>query len=284
LRILEYYPGILFLTTNRVGAIDDAFRSRLHLTLYYPKLTGDQTRKIWRNNLSRLKVINRGREENNQEPIHFDKKELLEWVKLNWELLQWNGRQIRNAFQTAIALAEFHATNGGAGDPSTLPRKNSKAKTKGPLLDVSHFKVIANATLQFNEYLFATHGFDEDELAKRDKIRLSSHETTLKLKDVARAGSSSSDESESEIGSDGSSSDESAKEAARKKANRKEKKKKSKAKKKSKKAQKSDSSGESDTEATEKKPKTKKKAKKVQSEGSSDESDKGADGATSRKE
>lgn len=35
LRVLEYYNGLLFLTTNRVGAVDEAFKSRIHLSLYY---------------------------------------------------------------------------------------------------------------------------------------------------------------------------------------------------------------------------------------------------------
>ena len=36
LRALEYYSGLLFLTTNRVGTTDEAFRFRVHLILYYP--------------------------------------------------------------------------------------------------------------------------------------------------------------------------------------------------------------------------------------------------------
>lgn len=38
LRTLEYYAGILFLTTNRVALFDDAFKSRIHMSLYYPAL------------------------------------------------------------------------------------------------------------------------------------------------------------------------------------------------------------------------------------------------------
>ncbi|KAK4177798.1 hypothetical protein QBC36DRAFT_125137 [Triangularia setosa] len=41
LHILEYCSDILFLTTNWVGTVDDAFRSRLQLTLYYPSLRKD---------------------------------------------------------------------------------------------------------------------------------------------------------------------------------------------------------------------------------------------------
>ena len=34
LRILEYYKGLLFLTTNRVGSFDEAFKSRVHISLF----------------------------------------------------------------------------------------------------------------------------------------------------------------------------------------------------------------------------------------------------------
>ena len=36
LRVLEYYAGILFLTTNRIGDFDEAFTSRIHMRLFYP--------------------------------------------------------------------------------------------------------------------------------------------------------------------------------------------------------------------------------------------------------
>lgn len=39
LRVLEYYAGILFLTTNRIGGFDEAFASRIHMSLHYPQLT-----------------------------------------------------------------------------------------------------------------------------------------------------------------------------------------------------------------------------------------------------
>ena len=53
LRVLEYYTGILFLTTNRVGAFDEAFKSRIHISLYYPPLEEEQTKSIWKMNLDR---------------------------------------------------------------------------------------------------------------------------------------------------------------------------------------------------------------------------------------
>jgi SpoVK/Ycf46/Vps4 family AAA+-type ATPase len=48
LRTLEYYQGMMFLTTNRVGQIDDAIASRIHFKLKYGKLHLEQRTNIWR--------------------------------------------------------------------------------------------------------------------------------------------------------------------------------------------------------------------------------------------
>lgn len=49
LRSLEYYKGIFFPTTNRVGDFDEAVCSRIHLFLKYDKLEewARSRRKIW---------------------------------------------------------------------------------------------------------------------------------------------------------------------------------------------------------------------------------------------
>lgn len=52
LRKLEYYEGVLFLTTNRVMEFDEAVLSRIHLKIKYPELTKDARRKIWESFLS----------------------------------------------------------------------------------------------------------------------------------------------------------------------------------------------------------------------------------------
>ncbi|GAB1312064.1 hypothetical protein MFIFM68171_02274 [Madurella fahalii] len=210
LRILEYYSGILFLTTNRVGAIDDAFRSRLHLTLYYPKLTKKQTIKIWKNNLDRLKDINKAREDVDQSPIEFDKKKILKWVERNWDTLQWNGRQIRNAFQTAVALAQFTAKMEAEEDRRRYSSKKATGKQRSrsrsrtprpPVMGVHHFKLIADASMQFSEYLQETHGIDEDLMAHRDEIRALAFEPKVKRKELQEVESSST-ESDSDNESD----------------------------------------------------------------------------------
>ncbi|KAH8722459.1 P-loop containing nucleoside triphosphate hydrolase protein, partial [Phaeosphaeriaceae sp. PMI808] len=49
LRVLEYYEGILILTSNRVGTFDEAFKSRIQLSPHYENLNKAQRQKIWKN-------------------------------------------------------------------------------------------------------------------------------------------------------------------------------------------------------------------------------------------
>lgn len=51
LRLLDYYHGLLFLTTNRIDVIDQAFKSRITLKLDYPELNRESRLKIWENML-----------------------------------------------------------------------------------------------------------------------------------------------------------------------------------------------------------------------------------------
>ena len=104
LRVLEYYTGILFLTTNRVGAFDMAFKSRIHINLYYPPLTARQTLDIWKMNLDALR-------ERRKDSLSIARPKIIQFAKDHYTSMrkkdmQWNGRQIRNAVQTAVALAE----------------------------------------------------------------------------------------------------------------------------------------------------------------------------------
>ncbi|KAF9881526.1 hypothetical protein CkaCkLH20_00672 [Colletotrichum karsti] len=209
LRILEYYPGILFLTTNRVGAIDDAFRSRLHLTLYYPKLRTKQSIKIWENNIKKLEDVNKQRAKMGQELIDYRKDEIIRWAKANCKGLQWNGRQIRNAFQTAIALAEFNSQ-------SRSPKKKKKQSPgssspppkspKAPVLNQDTFSLIAEASNQFNDYLHKTHGQEEAVTASQDQIRTASFTAKpSRIVKVVYKSSESDTDSDETSDSDGAS-------------------------------------------------------------------------------
>jgi hypothetical protein len=51
--MLEYYRGIMFLTTNRVRDFDDAIQCRISVTLCYPPLGRDKRKMIWENFLKK---------------------------------------------------------------------------------------------------------------------------------------------------------------------------------------------------------------------------------------
>ncbi len=54
---LEYYQGIMFLTTNRVKDFDKAIISRIHLILKYSPLNKDTKKGIWESFLAKSNAI-----------------------------------------------------------------------------------------------------------------------------------------------------------------------------------------------------------------------------------
>lgn len=92
LRKLEYYEGILILTTNMIHSIDKAFRSRINIAIHYDELSLGQKSNLWRLFLGRI-------------PAERAKtRELMENVE-EWAKLSLNGRQIRNVVLTAESLS-----------------------------------------------------------------------------------------------------------------------------------------------------------------------------------
>lgn len=57
LRMLEYFQGILFLTTNRVATFDEAFQSRIHIGLRYDKLDIQTKKGIWKGFIDRVRKL-----------------------------------------------------------------------------------------------------------------------------------------------------------------------------------------------------------------------------------
>ncbi|KAF2459597.1 P-loop containing nucleoside triphosphate hydrolase protein [Lineolata rhizophorae] len=95
LRELEYFTGILFLTTNRVERFDDAFTSRIHLALQYPDLSRAMRRDVWAYSLARFPAADV------LVDVGPDSKDLD--VLAREDL---NGRVISYAVRTAKALAD----------------------------------------------------------------------------------------------------------------------------------------------------------------------------------
>lgn len=178
LRVLEYYSGILILTTNRVGEFDEAFKSRIHISLYYPRLDRKSTLKIWGMNLKR---IQRGEQDIDVEEERILKFAQTQWAASNKKLTRrWNGRQIKNAFQTAIALATWDFNDEGEG-----------AELERPLLSDKHFEIVSQTSAHFDDYLSNIHGIDEEDtfavMAERENLR---SDSVLRLDRTRRRDSS----------------------------------------------------------------------------------------------
>lgn len=162
LRVLEYYTGILFLTTNRIGDFDEAFASRIHLSLEYPQLNKASTESILALNIELIKK--RFRKSNRTidiEEIKICSKFISFWE--DNEGARLNGRQIRNACQTALALAEFEA-QGNNHKAIITPDATVRLRP-------SHFDTILDAYLDFAVYLNKTYGISPEERAKEQKLR-----------------------------------------------------------------------------------------------------------------
>jgi len=166
LRVLEYYEGILILTSNRVGTFDEAFKSRIQLSLHYENLDRSQRMKIWKNFLNRLKSLEeesnkvkavleplpetsrkRKREEDNAQGIDYDDIDCYLAELADQEM---NGRQIRNAITTARQLAKF---------------KNVK-------MSHTHLMHVIKVSSRFDKYLQKIqNNYTDDQVARGEGFR-----------------------------------------------------------------------------------------------------------------
>jgi SpoVK/Ycf46/Vps4 family AAA+-type ATPase len=138
LRSLEYYDGILILTSNRVGTFDEAFKSRIQLSLHYQNLDYQQRKQIWSNFIKRLQTLDG--------PIDLDS------ILPNCGNLakhEINGRQIRNSITTARQLALY----------------------KKEPLSIKHLEDSIEVSQKFEKYLLDVHQVKDDEMMREDGVR-----------------------------------------------------------------------------------------------------------------
>jgi hypothetical protein len=124
LRLLEYYEGVLFLTTNRVDNIDAAFESRIHLSLQYDELDKASRKHVWETFLGRAAG---GTAEQTFTPEDIDK--LAE--------RPMNGRQIKNVLKTSQLLASKQGVKLGYGHVDTVMRLRERNARKRPVEEIN---------------------------------------------------------------------------------------------------------------------------------------------------
>ncbi|KAF4830885.1 ATPase family AAA domain-containing protein 3A-like protein [Colletotrichum tropicale] len=139
LRTLEYYEGILILTSNRVGHFDEAFKSRIQVAIHCDNLSKRSRKAIWQNFLDMI-------EESTDEDANI--AELEEHLdELASEEI--NGRQIRNALLTARQLA-----------------KHRKER-----LEWVHLDQVMKTSAAFNKYMKMVRGQSDDKIAREEGQR-----------------------------------------------------------------------------------------------------------------
>ncbi|KAH9229097.1 hypothetical protein K456DRAFT_1752998 [Colletotrichum gloeosporioides 23] len=138
LRILEYYEGILILTSNRVGHFDEAFKSRIQVAIHYANLSTRSRKAIWQNFLDMM------RKSTDEDANIAELEEHLDQLAEE----DMNGRQIRNAILTARQLA----------------------KHRNEPLEWVHLDQVMK-TSAFNKYLKTVRGQSDDKIAREEGRR-----------------------------------------------------------------------------------------------------------------
>jgi hypothetical protein len=150
LQALEYFNGIIFLTTTRPGLLDEAVKSRVHACITYKELTLEQTLAIFSENIERLRASDKQHSAVTGAPeMYIFDDEILDFARTNYKppggkntLGRWNGRQITNAFTLAGSLVRARV----AGKPSAQPQmRRSDFETVAALIlayDISRAKAL----------------------------------------------------------------------------------------------------------------------------------------------
>lgn len=145
LRALEYYDGILILTSNRVGHFDEAFKSRIQLAIRYKPLDRDQRTEIWKNFIRRLESLE-------EDDIDFaDIKDHIPDLARK----EMNGREIRNVITTGRQFVKW---------------KRQQPKGGNFLLNYNMLNEdVLQPVAEFDEYLGELYGGNSSEQLARQE-------------------------------------------------------------------------------------------------------------------
>ena len=140
-----------------MGALDEAFQSRVHLSLGYPHLSLDDTIEILQTNLNRLPRLEQGEKSSLNGYIKVLDRPIKEFVKAEYEKYSmvnkrrglWNGRQIRNVVKIAAGLALYDKETSDENDG--VPA----------ILTADHFRAVAEMTSEFEAYIESTKKGDD---------------------------------------------------------------------------------------------------------------------------
>lgn len=158
LRTMEYYKGVLFLTTNRPGHIDDSFISRITCPIAYHELSQETKVKIIRKFVKKFEKTR---------TISVDSR-AMKYLEAHCQDL--NGRQIRNVMQNAVAGAEIgqrqertHNAQHGRGEEAEAEEDEGQGLVT---VEMHHVKAAVERQQEFRDYLKDLRGRDEASRAR----------------------------------------------------------------------------------------------------------------------
>jgi hypothetical protein len=137
LRELEYFHGVLIMTTNRIVSVDYAVQSRIHYAVRFRELREDAVVQIWENFRAQLNDANSTEEE---------RASIDEWFKYSKTTLinaKFTGRDIRNVFMCAQLLGYpmvtrenlMRAVDSTTSFRSDLDKTNSRIANQNTITD-----------------------------------------------------------------------------------------------------------------------------------------------------
>jgi len=122
--------------------------------------------RVWKTFIKQTKTA---LQRNDRTGIRIDEEGILDFATDHWEEnpdARWNGRQIRNAFHTAVAMAEFKARGGNLANGVYDQERNVRIK-----VGRSQFEKIANTVNEFDDYMRKTMGTSYEARAAKEKTR-----------------------------------------------------------------------------------------------------------------
>ncbi|KEY73453.1 hypothetical protein S7711_07482 [Stachybotrys chartarum IBT 7711] len=139
LRALEYFKGILFLTTNRVGTFDEAFISRIHIQIHYGDFEDADRERVWQTFFDKMEDEKEETMRIQQSAKDYIHRNIPPFATTPTKRLanEWHV-----AFQVAVALAEAQSN------------KDQKGRI---LIKSDHIRASAQMSRDFKDYLKALY-------------------------------------------------------------------------------------------------------------------------------
>ncbi|KAI1779542.1 P-loop containing nucleoside triphosphate hydrolase protein [Hypoxylon cercidicola] len=117
LRVLEYFQGILILTTNQIALFDIAIQSRIHIAIKYTELDKEQVQKIFMQFLDQY----------NKKGLIEEYPAIAKFAKNDLHKKGFDGRQLRNLVASAMGCAQARPNGKMTMDDITMIVSNMES-------------------------------------------------------------------------------------------------------------------------------------------------------------